>query len=384
MGELLTGVLGKKVAFAATGVGEVAEQAKAGDVKILAVTSADPVEGVDAPTLKSLGVDMEFTNWRGIVGPPGCPTPKQEYVDLLTKMHDSEQWTKTLADQGWTDAFQTGDEFKAFLTRRTTASRASSPNWAWPDGWQQAAVKGAAPSTGGPPAARPRRVGHQRCAHAHRHRVPRPVNARTVPILVGLLLVLMAVLLTIDLLRGGRGEQEGGEDVDLTHGSDWRTVGLLVGSFAANACSSTGSAGPSRARSSSSARPSRWAAGTTCATRSSRSCCPWGPGTSSTSALASSSRSASSRNPLMDGINALLEGFGTALTPVNLLYAFLGVLLGTAIGVLPGIGPAMTIALLLPLTFSLEPTQAFIMFAGIYYGGMYGGSTTSILLNTPG
>ena len=86
----------------------------------------------------------------------------------------------------------------------------------------------------------------------------------------------------------------------------------------------------------------------------------------------------------MDGINALLEGFGTALTPVNLLYAFLGVLLGTAIGVLPGIGPAMTIALLLPLTFSLEPTQAFIMFAGIYYGGMYGGSTTSILLNTPG
>jgi putative tricarboxylic transport membrane protein len=86
----------------------------------------------------------------------------------------------------------------------------------------------------------------------------------------------------------------------------------------------------------------------------------------------------------MDGINSLIEGFATALTPINLLYAFLGVLLGTAIGVLPGIGPAMTIALLLPLTFSLEATQAFIMFAGIYYGGMYGGSTTSILLNTPG
>lgn len=86
----------------------------------------------------------------------------------------------------------------------------------------------------------------------------------------------------------------------------------------------------------------------------------------------------------MDGINALIDGFGTALTPANLLYAVIGVVLGTAIGVLPGIGPAMTIALLLPLTFSLEPTQAFIMFAGIYYGGMYGGSTTSILLNTPG
>ncbi|MGW5240260.1 tripartite tricarboxylate transporter permease [Monashia sp. NPDC004114] len=86
----------------------------------------------------------------------------------------------------------------------------------------------------------------------------------------------------------------------------------------------------------------------------------------------------------MDGISSLISGFGDALTPINLLYAFLGVLLGTAIGVLPGIGPAMTIALLLPLTLTLEPTQAFIMFAGIYYGGMYGGSTTSILLNTPG
>jgi putative tricarboxylic transport membrane protein len=115
-GELLTGVLGKKVAFAATGVGEVAEQAKAGDVKILAVTSAEPVEGIDAPTLKSLGIDMEFTNWRGIVAAPGLSEAKQkEYVDLLTKMHASEQWKKTLADQGWTDAFQTGAEFDAFL-----------------------------------------------------------------------------------------------------------------------------------------------------------------------------------------------------------------------------------------------------------------------------
>jgi putative tricarboxylic transport membrane protein len=116
-GELLTGILGKKVAFAATGIGEVAEQAKSGDVKILAVTSAKKVEGVDAPTLKELGIDMEFTNWRGIVGPPGLsPEKTKQYIDLLTKMHASEQWKKTLADQGWTDAFQTGDEFKSFLT----------------------------------------------------------------------------------------------------------------------------------------------------------------------------------------------------------------------------------------------------------------------------
>ena len=83
-------------------------------------------------------------------------------------------------------------------------------------------------------------------------------------------------------------------------------------------------------------------------------------------------------------MDLLLEGFATALTPTNLLFAVIGVLLGTAVGVLPGIGPAMTVALLLPVTYSVEPSSALIMFAGIYYGGMYGGSTTSILLNTPG
>ncbi|HET7736111.1 MAG TPA: tripartite tricarboxylate transporter permease [Nocardioidaceae bacterium] len=86
----------------------------------------------------------------------------------------------------------------------------------------------------------------------------------------------------------------------------------------------------------------------------------------------------------MDTLSALMDGFASAATPTNLLYALIGVLLGTAVGVLPGLGPAMTVALLLPVTYALEPTSAFIMFAGIYYGGMYGGSTTSILLNTPG
>ena len=86
----------------------------------------------------------------------------------------------------------------------------------------------------------------------------------------------------------------------------------------------------------------------------------------------------------MDTLQALRDGFAVALTPQNLLWSLAGVTLGTAVGVLPGIGPALTVALLLPVTYSLDPTAAFIMFAGIYYGGMYGGSTTSILLNTPG
>ncbi len=86
----------------------------------------------------------------------------------------------------------------------------------------------------------------------------------------------------------------------------------------------------------------------------------------------------------MDIWNNLLQGFATAGTPINLLWAFVGCALGTAIGVLPGLGPAVTVAMLLPITAQVEPTASMIFFAGIYYGAMYGGSTTSILLNTPG
>jgi putative tricarboxylic transport membrane protein len=86
----------------------------------------------------------------------------------------------------------------------------------------------------------------------------------------------------------------------------------------------------------------------------------------------------------MEAFDALLHGLTVATQPINLLYALIGVLLGTAVGVLPGIGPALTVALLLPITFKLDPGGSLIMFAGIYYGGMYGGSTTSILINTPG
>jgi len=86
----------------------------------------------------------------------------------------------------------------------------------------------------------------------------------------------------------------------------------------------------------------------------------------------------------MGTLEGLTFGFANALTVQNLLWALLGTTLGTAIGVLPGIGPALTVAVLLPVTFGLDPVSAFIMFGGIYYGAMYGGSTTSILLNTPG
>src|SRR5688572_21471190 len=86
----------------------------------------------------------------------------------------------------------------------------------------------------------------------------------------------------------------------------------------------------------------------------------------------------------MDVFNSLWLGLGVALQPMNLLFCFAGVFIGTLIGVLPGIGPVAAMSLLLPITFNVTPEAAVIMLAGIYYGAMYGGSTTSILVNIPG
>jgi putative tricarboxylic transport membrane protein len=86
----------------------------------------------------------------------------------------------------------------------------------------------------------------------------------------------------------------------------------------------------------------------------------------------------------MDILNQLMAGFAIAITPINLLWALVGCTIGTAVGVLPGIGPAVAVAMLLPITTKVDVTASMIFFAGIYYGAMYGGSTTSILLNTPG
>src|SRR5918994_4701265 len=86
----------------------------------------------------------------------------------------------------------------------------------------------------------------------------------------------------------------------------------------------------------------------------------------------------------MELFENLVFGFGVAVSLQNLMYCFIGVLVGTLIGVLPGIGPLGTIAILLPITYSVSPVAAMIMLAGIYYGAQYGGSTTAILVNLPG
>ncbi|TDD51702.1 Bug family tripartite tricarboxylate transporter substrate binding protein [Saccharopolyspora elongata] len=115
-GELMASVLGSKVAFGVSGIGETRDQIAAGELRALAVTSPERVPGIDAPTLRESGVDVSFTNWRGIVAPPGITEQEREkLISLFTELHASEQWQQAMKLNGWSDAFQTGDDFGAFL-----------------------------------------------------------------------------------------------------------------------------------------------------------------------------------------------------------------------------------------------------------------------------
>ncbi|CAM5593425.1 Bug family tripartite tricarboxylate transporter substrate binding protein [Streptomyces fumanus] len=115
-GELLASILGNKVAFGVSGVGEYLDQIRAGELRLLAVTGPQRVAGLDAPTLKESGYDVEFTNWRGIVAPPGLSdTERDKLVRLVEELHDSPEWQKSLERNGWDDAFLTGERFGAFL-----------------------------------------------------------------------------------------------------------------------------------------------------------------------------------------------------------------------------------------------------------------------------
>ena len=115
-GELLASVLGGKVAFGVSGVGEYRDQIQAGDLRALAVTSARRVSGMDVPTLAESGVDVDFTNWRGIVAPPGISeADTTRLVSLFTNLRTSTPWRNALSRNGWTDAFLPGAEFGEFL-----------------------------------------------------------------------------------------------------------------------------------------------------------------------------------------------------------------------------------------------------------------------------
>lgn len=115
-GELLASILGSKVAFGVSGVGEYLDQIEAGELRLLAVTGPKRVPGLDAPTLRESGLDTDFTNWRGIVAPPGLSgAERDKLVALIRKLHDSPQWKESMKKNGWDDAFLTGDAFGDFL-----------------------------------------------------------------------------------------------------------------------------------------------------------------------------------------------------------------------------------------------------------------------------
>jgi len=115
-GELRPQVIGNQVSVGVSGFGEFKADAEAGLVRILAVSGPSRLAAINAPTMKESGVDVELTNWRGIVGPPGMrDNEKQAWITMLTRVHDSDAWKGILTKNDWTDAFMTGDQFASFL-----------------------------------------------------------------------------------------------------------------------------------------------------------------------------------------------------------------------------------------------------------------------------
>ncbi len=115
-GPLTTALLGEKIDVGMSGLGEFQGQIDSGELRVLAVSGAERLETVDAPTLQEEGVDLEFLNWRGVLAPPGISEEaRQDLVDLLTEMHDTPEWEDALERNGWIDNFMVGEEFEEFL-----------------------------------------------------------------------------------------------------------------------------------------------------------------------------------------------------------------------------------------------------------------------------
>ncbi|MEV1294405.1 tripartite tricarboxylate transporter substrate-binding protein [Pseudonocardia sp. NPDC049635] len=115
-GDLLAALLGGEVEVAVSGLGEFADQIDAGDLRVLAVTDGDRVPGVDAPTLREAGVDVEFANWRGVVAPPGLSAEARSRLEqVFARLRDTPEWRATLRTNGWRDAWLPGAEFDRFL-----------------------------------------------------------------------------------------------------------------------------------------------------------------------------------------------------------------------------------------------------------------------------
>jgi len=118
-GPLTTALLGAKIDVGMSGLGEFEGQIEDGKLRVLAVSGEQRLDGIDAPTLTESGVDLVFTNWRGVLAPPGISDEQRRYLtDLLTEMHDTAEWREALETNGWTDNFATGEEFEDFLAEQ--------------------------------------------------------------------------------------------------------------------------------------------------------------------------------------------------------------------------------------------------------------------------
>lgn len=123
-GEALAAVLGAQVTVGVTGYSEWAGAIESGELRALALSSPEPVEGIDAPTLIDQGVDIELANWRGVVAPPDLDEAQTEaLVALIDELHASPEWQEALTQNGWEDFYQSGDEFAAFLTEEDTRTK---------------------------------------------------------------------------------------------------------------------------------------------------------------------------------------------------------------------------------------------------------------------
>jgi putative tricarboxylic transport membrane protein len=118
-GPLTTALLGAKIDVGTSGLGEFEGQIADGSLRVLAVSGEERLEGVDAPTLVESGIDLVFTNWRGVLAPPGIPDAvRDEHIALLEEMHGTPEWQEALETNGWVDAFRTGDDFQEFLVEQ--------------------------------------------------------------------------------------------------------------------------------------------------------------------------------------------------------------------------------------------------------------------------
>ena len=350
VGEAATAVMGSQLTAMVTGYGEIQHLARAGKVRLLATTAPDQFTPNAPPSLTSAGVDIVVSNWRGVVAPPGAsPEATAWMVDAFRQMRETKAWQDILERNDWEDSFLVGDALRTFIDDERTRAEAILSELEFGSGGAGYAAVGAWTF--------PTLILSAFCC--------RPfwfVRGRAVP-----------------WRDGGRElgwpEAVSGRELPSRWGccscSPW-TMNLLGYHLAAMVLL----VGIGRVFGGQ--RPGQRAHRSLPSSRSSPSCC-------STTCLASVCPRAHFRAGPDDD---LLGTSGTAsamrCTLANLAAGFAGVLLGTVVGVLPGLGPSIAISLLLPVTFGLDPTTAFVMFGGIYYGSMYGGAITAILINTPG